>query len=163
MINYFSAIIPQPEELDNKGLVGSNLGMTYQDDSKAPEVAGLIVTLLAGSQGSVKHLRGCIGQGEAGRQHPTLHLWLQPGKPKVDHLELGILSSGVKQEVLGLEVPVHHPEAVHVIHNRDEFRHDSARLCLGELPFSLDPLEELAALEELSDDIGVTLVHEDLD
>ena len=94
--------------------------MTYQDDSKAPEVAGLIVTLLAGSQGSVKHLRGCIGQGEAGRQHPTLHLWLQPGKPKVDHLELGILSSGVKQEVLRLEVPVDDLEGVEVGESRDD-------------------------------------------
>ena len=137
--------------------------MTYQDDSKAPEVAGLIVTLLTGSQGSVKHLRSRIGQRETGRQHPTFHLRLQSGEPKVDHLELGVLSCRVKQKVLRLEVSVDHPQTVHVIHNRDELRHNSTRLCLCELPLSLDPLEELAALEELGDDVRVTLVHQHLD
>ena len=56
-------------------------------------------------------------QREAGGEHPRVQLGLQSREPKVDNLDLrALLALRVKQQVLGLEVPVHHAQAVHVGH-----------------------------------------------
>ena len=97
---------------------------THQDHPKTPEVAALVVALaLPGAPDRhLEHLRGGVLESEARRQHPAVHLRLQPGETKVNDLDLSsrhVLGLKVEQKVLGLDVSVDDPECVHVVHDGD--------------------------------------------
>lgn len=80
------------------------------------------------------------------------------GEPEIDGLERGIVVLVGEQEVLGLEVPVHDPEGVARLDDPDDDPREIRGLALGEVAPLDDPVEELASLAELHDDVDVDLV-----
>jgi len=85
--------------------------------------------------------------------------WLEEdGEAEIDGLESGILFLVSEEEILGLEVPVHDPIAVaHPDNLGDGACHGSGG-ALAVVTAGDNPVEELASLAELHDEVDVLVV-----
>lgn len=81
-----------------------------------------------------------------------------PGKPEIRDLDVETV---VQQDVLGLEVAVHHVPAVDVCHALEHLPHDVAGLLLREGHHRREVVEELAVLAQLEhqEDEGARFEH----
>ncbi|BAS86755.1 Os03g0788550, partial [Oryza sativa Japonica Group] len=74
-------------------------------------------------------------------------------KTKVNGLESGLLRLVGEEEVLGLEITVHHAHGVAHLDDADDDPGELRRLPLGVVPLLDDPVEQLAAGAELHDEV----------
>lgn len=73
----------------------------------------------------------------------------ESGQPKVRRLQRRILLLAQKQEILRLQIPMHHPQAMTVPNHRHNLPTNPRRLLLRVEPPLDDPLEELSPLADL--------------
>jgi len=80
--------------------------------------------------------------------------WLiKDRQAKIGGFELGIFLNSVKEKVLGLEVPVHDSKRVTSLDNLNNGLDELGGLTLTVVALLNDPVEELAALAELHDEV----------
>ena len=86
--------------------------------------------------------------------------WLEEhGETKVGGLEGRALVLAEEQEILGLEVPVHHSHGVAVMDHRHDLAAEIGGGALGVVSLGDDAVEELAAGAELHDEVdGVAIL-----
>lgn len=122
-------------------------GQHEQDNAEGPDVAALIVTALEDLR------RDVVGSADQGVLALLLHQLLPQifipleGQSEVDEHEVQRLVVD-QQEVLRLEVAVHHLVLVAVVDDADHLGEERPRVCLREVALPLQPAEQLAALAE---------------
>ena len=82
------------------------------------------------------------------------------GQPKIGGFKFSILLNAVKQEVLRLEVPMHHPKRVTRLNNLNNGLYQLRSLPLTVMPLLHDPVKELATFAELHDEVNSKRVLE---
>lgn len=90
----------------------------------------------------------------------TQRTWLEKhGEAKIRGFKRGSIVLAEEQEILGLEIPMHHSHGVTVMNHRHDLAAQVGGGTLGVMAFGDDPIEELAAGAELHDEIdGVTVL-----
>mmetsp|Transcript_6914 Transcript_6914/g.21503 ORF Transcript_6914/g.21503 Transcript_6914/m.21503 type:complete len:281 (-) Transcript_6914:196-1038(-) len=124
-----------------------------EDDSAAPEVARRRHVAEAGD-----HLGWRIARRAASRLQ-ALALTEDVAEPEVYDLDTPVL---VKQQVLRLQVPVHHLHLVHLLHAGHDLVEEAARLGLLYPPARDDVVEELAAAGVFHDEVQLPPGLDDL-
>ena len=127
-----------------------------EDDTARPHVGlGAVVPAAA------EHFGGHIGRraAEGVEQAVGTELVGDGGESKVGYLEVPTV---VDEEVLGLEVPVEDAAGVAEAHGGDELLEVAARVVLPESALG-DAGEELAAADELHDEVDLSLGGHDLE
>eukprot|EP00292_Cryptomonas_paramecium_P014840 CAMPEP_0113726810 /NCGR_PEP_ID=MMETSP0038_2-20120614/40694_1 /TAXON_ID=2898 /ORGANISM="Cryptomonas paramecium" /LENGTH=141 /DNA_ID=CAMNT_0000657569 /DNA_START=285 /DNA_END=711 /DNA_ORIENTATION=+ /assembly_acc=CAM_ASM_000170 len=76
----------------------------------------------------------------------------QLAEAKVGELERRVVARAGEHDVLGLDVAVHHADAVQVLHCRHDLHEAAARLPLRQVLALHEPVEELPAVGKLHDD-----------
>jgi len=108
-----------------------------EDDACAPDVALFIVLLPQNFRSYVVRSSELLLE-----EDPCSEFG---GCAEVDDLDFRILVVLVKQEVLGLEVPVHDVLAVDVVERGEHLLHDVGRVPLAEVLLLCDLVEELTS------------------
>ena len=130
------------------------------DDAHAPNVHALVIGLLLDDFGS--HVEGRAEDLTEAALGPV-----ETGEAEVCQFQIELAwRVGLfwrQKDVLGLNVPVHNVLLVHVVERKEELFDDVGGLSLGH-PLDLDDMVvEFAACDQLSDDVEVGIVLEQLE
>mmetsp|Transcript_70821 Transcript_70821/g.200653 ORF Transcript_70821/g.200653 Transcript_70821/m.200653 type:complete len:276 (+) Transcript_70821:558-1385(+) len=127
------------------------------DHAAAPEVARVVVL-------PVENLRGHVERRPCLRLEELAGL-VGGGETKVNELEpiapYGVIL-GREEEILGLQVPVGHALAMHVVDRAEDLLHGNARVRLAEVPLLDDPVKQLSAVANLHHQVDLVVVLERL-
>lgn len=111
----------------------------------------------------LQHLgRHIPGRPTRGHQHVVLarqHF----AQPKVRDHQPCVLGPVCKQQVLGLEVPVHNVQAVQVLDTQQDLVYKARSVCFGVVALLQELVKELAALSQVCDQVHGVLGLEHLE
>ena len=115
-----------------------------ENDAGAPDICTESVVTL-----SANHLRGSVA-GAAACRLQLLTLFVEIAETEIDELDVVVV---VKEEVLWLQVPVHHAELVDVLDARQNLSENLAGFRLFQSSVFHDVLEKLASRTVLHDQV----------
>ena len=90
----------------------------------------------------------------AGSRSDNNQTWLvEDRQTKIGSLKLSIIIGTIKQEILRLEISMHHTKGMTRLHHAKNRLNQLRSLALAEMPFGNDPIEKLPAFADLHDNV----------